>query len=181
MMTIEKKLRTKNRYLSSDRKGKHLSPPPLPFPSPPLPPPGEPRRPAARDAPPPPPTPAWCDPLLPRQSRGSGALWRVHPRSGGCLWCRTPTGCRGWCCHTQPWRRCALGQHALGDELAEHLAARPIWTYRGSAFYSALEIQNSLYLAAAYWRFCTLYIWSLTKLLRIRLKSPFSYIYRMYN
>ena len=83
MMTIEKKLRTKNRYLSSDRKGKHLSPPPLPFPSPPLPPPGEPRRPAARDAPPLPPSPAWCAPPLPRQSRGSDAPWRVHPRSRG--------------------------------------------------------------------------------------------------
>ena len=35
-----------------------------------------------------------------------------------------------------------------------------------------------LYLATAYWQFRTLCIWSLTKLLQIRLKSSFSYVYR---
>ena len=39
-------------------------------------------------------------------------------------------------------------------------------------------IARFLYLATDYWTFCSLCIWSLTKLLRIRLKSPFSYIYR---
>ena len=56
--------------------------------------------------------------------------------------------------------------------------SRQFWTYRRGAFYSALEIHNSLYLATAYWQFCTVCILSLTKLLRIRLKLPFSYIYR---
>ena len=34
------------------------------------------------------------------------------------------------------------------------------------------------YLATAHWQFCTLCTWSLTNLLRTRLKSPFSYINR---
>ena len=59
--------------------------------------------------------------------------------------------------------------------------ARHIRTYQRGVFYSALNSHNSLHLATAYWKFCTLCIWSLTKLLQTRLKSPFSYIYRAYN
>ena len=49
--------------------------------------------------------------------------------------------------------------------------SRQFWT-------SAPEMHDSLYLAIAYRKFCMLCIWFLTKLLRIRLKSPFSYIFR---
>ena len=63
---------------------------------------------------------------------------------------------------------------------SDSTAYSDISMYRRGAFYSALEICNSSYLATAYWRFRTLCIWSLTKLLRIRLKSPFSYIYRTF-
>ena len=44
-----------------------------------------------------------------------------------------------------------------------------IWPSKCTTFY--------IFLATAYWEFCTL-IWSLTKLLQTRLKLPISYIYR---
>ena len=56
--------------------------------------------------------------------------------------------------------------------------SRQFRTYRRGAFYLALEIHDSLYLATAYWQFRTLCIWSLTNLLQTRLKSPLVYIYR---
>ena len=55
----------------------------------------------------------------------------------------------------------------------------PIRTFQRMAFYSTLNIHDSLHLVTAYWQFGTLCIWSLTKMLRIGLKSPFSYIYRI--
>ena len=63
----------------------------------------------------------------------------------------------------------------IGDQIL--LKTRPIWTYQRGAFYLALNLHDSLHLATAYWQFRTLCIWSLPKLLRIRIKSPFSYIY----
>ena len=60
------------------------------------------------------------------------------------------------------------------------ILAQPTWTYRRRAFYSALNPHDPLHLVTAYWQFCTPCIWSLTNLLPIRLKSPFSYIYCTY-
>ena len=57
------------------------------------------------------------------------------------------------------------------------LLARQFRTYRRGAFYSAIKFHDFLNLATDYWTFCSLCIWTLTKLLRIRLKSSFSYIF----
>ena len=51
-------------------------------------------------------------------------------------------------------------------------------TYQRGVFYSALNLHESLHLATAYRHFCTLCIWSLTKLLQTRLKALLSYISR---